>query len=549
MTRQALQSRFAPYGAPCRWIAGVVVLAVCVTLCGCSGAYYRRTADRDAYAVIAQKTAKVPGMRPNFSLTPAAPLAPAPEQAATARPVSLAEALTLAEANNRDFQSQRESLYLQSLDLVYARHLWTPIFSGTLAGAWRHTEPSDETTATGNANFSVSQLLWTGGEATLSLATNLARFVTGDPRRSASSLLDFAARQHLWRGAGVAIAMENLTQAERDMIYALRSFVRFKRQFDVQVASSYYNVLQQRDVVENVRLNMESLTTARGRAEMMAEAGRMADFEVAQARQQELSAKDSYIRAQENYQGQLDAFKIQLGLPIDASLELDPKELLKLRTEELPKVNHTREEVADIALKLRLDLATTADGVSDADRKVKVARDNLNPGVDLLLNASLGTEDNKALGFTKENGSYGYGVAVDLPLNQMAQRNAYRASLITLDKRKRDLDLNRDQVRVQINDAWRKLEQVRQSCEIQTESVKLAERRVDNTDMLVQAQRATIRDLLDSQQSLLDSRNQLTGALVAYRITLLQLWRDMEALEFKDGQFTEEIPRDYKRNN
>jgi outer membrane protein TolC len=343
--------------------------------------------------------------------------------------------------------------------------------------------------------------------------------------------------------------MENLTQAERSMIYTLRSYVRFQRDFDVSIASSYYGILQQRDLIENVRLDMEGKTTAADRAQMMAEAGRIPDYQVGQARQEELNAKDSYIIAVESYERQLDAFKIQLGLPVDAPLALDPAELSKLAEQEIPKPTHTSEEATRLALALRLDLATAADDVADSERKVKVAKDNLNPGVDLLLNAAIGTEaPSKALSFTKDNSSVGYGVSVDLPLNQVAQRNAYVASLISVDRSKRALDQTRDQIRLQINDDLRRLEQARQSYDIQKISLQLAERQVDNERMLLEAGRVAMRDLLDAQNALLGARNGLTRTLLEHRMALLQLWRDMEVLTFKNGQFTEEIPNDNQRN-
>ncbi len=547
MTTHTSKSRIAGSRAY-RWGIVAVVLGICAGLFGCSGEYYRKSADRDAYAIVAQKTPKVPGMEKSFSLAPVL-AGNAAKQLAPARRISLAEAITIARAFNHDYQTQREGVYLQALDLAYQRYLWRPIFSGILNAAWSSSEPSEDRSVTGNSTFSVNQLLWTGGDMSLTLATNFMRFLSGAPRETASSLLSFAATQHLWRGAGVSIAMENLTQAERSMVYAIRSFVRYERQFDVSIASSYYDVLHQRDTVANQLLNMNALTDARKRAQMMAEAGRMADFEVASAQQDELTAKDYWISTTQAYERKLDAFKIQLGLSIDTPLELDPSELSMLGAQELPKVNHTQQEATDLALRCRLDLATSGDSVVDAERKVKVARDNLNPSVDLVLNAAIGTQaPDKAFSFTKENSSYGYGVNVQLPLNQMQQRNAYRASLITLDQQKRARDLTRDQVRLDISNDWRNLDQARQSYEIQKLSVQLAERRVDNTQMLVEAQRATMRDLLDATSSLLASRNNLTSALVSYTITLLQLWRDMEALEFKDGQFIEEIPRDDKRN-
>jgi hypothetical protein len=45
--------------------------------------------------------------------------------------------------------------------------------------------------------------------------------------------------------------MENLTQAEREMLYALRKFTLYRKSFSVQIATDYYHVLRNRDMALN----------------------------------------------------------------------------------------------------------------------------------------------------------------------------------------------------------------------------------------------------------------------------------------------------------
>jgi len=64
--------------------------------------------------------------------------------------------------------------------------------------------------------------------------------------------------QPLWRGAGYKVTMENLTQAERNLLYTLRTFTLFRKRFTVDVATAYYGILQNRDAVRNDYVNLES---------------------------------------------------------------------------------------------------------------------------------------------------------------------------------------------------------------------------------------------------------------------------------------------------
>src|SRR5690606_16727166 len=54
------------------------------------------------------------------------------------RIISLSDALTLAFANNREFRSAREAVYLAALDLTLARHAFAPNLFGIVTGDFRH---------------------------------------------------------------------------------------------------------------------------------------------------------------------------------------------------------------------------------------------------------------------------------------------------------------------------------------------------------------------------------------------------------------------------
>ncbi|MDX1682180.1 MAG: hypothetical protein R3336_03575, partial [Phycisphaeraceae bacterium] len=66
---------------------------------------------------------------------------------------------------------------------------------------------------------------------------------------------------------------------------------------------------------------------------------------------------------------------------------------------------------------------------------------------------------------------------------------------------------------------------------IQAKAAALAKRRVDSTSLLLELGRAEIRDLLESQEALIAAQNALTAALVGYRISELEMQRDLGVLE------------------
>src|ERR1019366_2929445 len=98
----------------------------------------------------------------------------------------------------------------------------------------------------------------------------------------------------------------------------------------------------------------------------------------------------------------------------------------------------------------------------------------------------------------------------------------------------------RDQIELQVRDSWRTLEQARRAYQISEIGVKLAERRVEEQELLAELGRAKALDQVDAQNSLLSSKDQLTQALVAHTVARLQFWDNMGILYIKDnGQWLE----------
>jgi outer membrane protein TolC len=346
------------------------------------------------------------------------------------------------------------------------------------------------------------------------------------------STLGFTFTQPLWRGAGPLVVQENLTQAERNALYAVRAFARYEQSFAVDMASQYLRVIQDRDTVLNEWQNYRSLVENRERAEWLAKSERQAEFQVDQARQDELRAYNRWIVTRQSYINALDALKIELGIPVTTEIALDPRELDRLTAAGLLDIGTTLEEGTSRALAARFDLRNAADGVDDAARKVKVAENGLAGDVDLV--ASIGYQSldpaPQSARLTFERGNYSLGIKIDLPIDRLNERNALRQRQIAQQSAERALGLLRDNVILQVRRAVRQLDQARESYEIQKRSVQLAERRVESTQLLLQAGRASQRDVLESQRALVDAQNALTSALVDHTIAGLQFQRDVGTL-------------------
>ena len=524
-----------------RPLIGVVsCLASLLIGAGCSTEHYKAEADEEVYRILDAKWGEGLGSKVNYRISDVAvgPNDLAPGYALPASGVlSLADAVAAATANNRDYQTRKEQLYLEVLDLTLVRHSFVRQWFGTIDAGY--TRDSDDEQVDYEADLGFTQLLADGAAISADIAIDWARFLTGDPRTSLRSVLSASITAPLLRGSGRKIAQENLTQAERDALYQIRSFNRFRKTFVVSIATDYYRVLQQRDAVANAENDYQRAFESKERLEMEAKAGRKKPFEVDQAQQRVLQAGDSLVRAQERYEQSLDEFKVKLVLPTDAEIELDQNELKALAELGISQPDYALEEAVETALNQRLDLATSRDQVDDMVRKVEVAADGL--GAELNLTGGMNVGSTLNTDYTRlqfHNGTYTLGLNADLPLDRKSERNAYRKALITLEQQHRSYENDTDNVKLGVRDAYRELKKAAQTYQIQMNSLDLAQKRVESNSLLLEAGRLTTRDLLDSQDDLLAAQNNVTAALVSHIVAKLNFFRDIGVLQARpDGMW------------
>ena len=555
-----------------------LALAAWVTACGCTAKQYRRSADKEAYRAIAQKTPLVTNMTPQFSIEQTnvlrlddLPLAQqtngflGTEEASErgARMLSLEKALELAVRHSRVYQNSKEQLYLSALGLTLARYQFTPIFSGSGQGSYavqteQATEfqqnPSDPNGPPipvlsdnlaerhhvhGSGDLGVGWLIRDIGKISAAFTTDFLRFLSGGPSTLTSSEVGGTFSRPLLRNAGFKAEMESLTQAERDLLYAVREFVRFRKDFSVQIATAYYGVLGNRDAVRNSFLNLQSSHRSADRTRALANEGRTTQTDLGRLGQQELSAESAWINAIRTYQRALDDFKIQLGIPVETKLVLDDRDLEQLT---IRQPNMEVKDAIQVALAARLDYQNLRDQNADTARQLTLAADKLKPQIDFVANGGFSSKQ-QTKGFAMPDPNrynWNAGLNVDLPLNRKAERNAYRSALITQERSARALAQRQDEIAQQVRESWRTLDQARRTHEISEIGVKLAERRVEEQELLAELGRAKAQDQVDAQNDLANSKNQLTQALVGHTIARLQFWNNLGILYIKDnGQWEE----------
>jgi len=163
----------------------------------------------------------------------------------TGRPaylMTLDQAAELAMFNSREYQDQRENLYLAALPVTLERFSLAAQFLASQEAireyAGRNTPTGQTSNWTLNNGIGVSKILPTGALLLLNFS-NQTVFDFLNPKKTISeSTLDFSAIQPLLRGGGKAVTLEPLTLAERNLLYAIRNYARFRKELYVEIASN-----------------------------------------------------------------------------------------------------------------------------------------------------------------------------------------------------------------------------------------------------------------------------------------------------------------------
>ncbi|MBN1807122.1 MAG: TolC family protein [Sedimentisphaerales bacterium] len=538
--------------------ATVVYWILCVGvvfgfLGGCrSPEKYKAEADKEVYRIIDSKWKNDFGQKTNYVVSDAnIPESEVSESATTnnvdvAKMVPESGVLTLQQAVeistkfNRDYQSQKEALFLSALGLTLTRHQYARQWFGTIDGSYVDDKTGgDDMSVDGSFGVDQQFLLLEGILVNVGIALDWTRFLTGDPRTTLGSILSGdVAIPLLGSGAGKQ-AREDLTQAERNVLYRIRTFNRYRKTFVVSIISDYYQVLQLKNSVIIAEKSYERLIDSTNQLKMEAEVGQRAPSEADEAVQRLLEAENNLVTTRQRYEAALDRFKIRLSLPTDANIVLDQNELAALEKIGISKPEYTEEEAMEMALARRLDLANTKDELEDSARKLELAAEGL--GVQLNLTGSMDVSSADKTNFDNlqfHQGVYRLGFDTNFPFDRKAERNAYRTALINVEQRKRSYDNETDNVKLDVRQAYRDLLEKAESYRIQKEGLRLAERRVEEQKLLLEYGRGTIRLLLETEDDLVRAQNELTGALIDHTIAKMSFFRDIGILQVKpDGMW------------
>lgn len=245
--------------------------------------------------------------------------------------LALEDIVELTLLNSRELQAQKEGLFRVALALSLERfdYQLKPSVGGNGSAAnYTHSRSGGITDDRlfVPTDFQIDKMLYTGGDFLGRFANDVLLTFNG-PQGFAvnvgSEALFNLSQSLLQRD----VRLENLTQAERNLVYAARDFTRFRKELFVQQASDYYSLIRQYRQIEINCQNYFTLAREFNQRSVEIQFGMAARTQLDQVEQQVISGRQSILSICTALENSLDSLKIRMGLPTEQPLNLDLAEL------------------------------------------------------------------------------------------------------------------------------------------------------------------------------------------------------------------------------
>ena len=443
--------------------------------------------------------------------------------ASISEPLSLGDALSWANKHAREVEFAEYDYLSTTLSLLGELHLWGPRFSNSITtGLDANTTGGLYDTSVDVINdFRITQNLLGGGSVSATALSNFAKDLHASSTSDSVSELGIEIEIPLLKGAGV-VARESLIQAKRNLVYAARSFERFRRVFYRDIVSDYLSLVVQKQSLNNAQMGVDSLRQLALRQTALYLSGRTRLYDSADAENQALAAVARLSQSWEQYRLAVDRFKIRIGWPIDSTIDVIPTSIGVV-----PPAVGVGEAVVQ-ALRFRLDLQNEFNQLGDAKRGVENAKDDLLPTATISMSATTTSEPDKPAKFVGKDIDYIAGLYVDLPLDRETERISVRQKQISLERAKREYREARDTVAVEVRSSLRNIEVYQFTLDLQIRNVEIAVLGLDsiNADpdrVSVLDQTRAISDLQSAKNARDSARRDLELSIVDYLLRAGQL--------------------------
>lgn len=463
--------------------------------------------------------------------------------------LSLQQYIELVLANHGDVQVAKLNVYSQENDVQAALSPFDPRFAASF-DATRGQTPSQDTLQGGDIVSSLGQVGRAEFAKTFDTGTDLSANFSTNRNSNNRTIATFNPSlretfgvnlsQPLLRGRGRSIQripyLVARIQLDRSQEQARQQIIGLVAQAEIQ----YWIAVQQRESLEVQRNNLNLAQTSLERSRRELELGAISPLDIYQPEQQAANAQVFVTNAIYSLEQAEAAVRRQIGADLDPDFRDMPLNLTESADPPEETLVLNEDELIELAFATRPELSAQQRQLDIRDLNIKQATNQLRP--DLSLNASYSIQglggnslirdgdDGPVIGlmpgglgdaFSQLAGldypTYSVGLSLNLPLRN--RRAAADLANQTIAKRQDlyDLRSTEQDVRLDVVQAIAQVEQAKAGVTQAVEARRFSQLRLDAEQQRYDLGVSTIFFLLQAQDALIQSQNQVVNQSINYR--------------------------------
>lgn len=442
--------------------------------------------------------------------------------------VTLDQAVQAALVQNERLLNQRDDVTQADFGVRVAQREFRPRVVPNVLGSFGQTDVSAQT-----YRLDLLQRFTTGTEVRVGAGAATAQIpgdAAGSDVRFYNTDTTVTLSQPLLRGFGPAIARNGLAAAELRKSEAVRGQALAEQQIALEVAVAYYRLVAQTVSIDVSRQGLDRARRLRDASEAKLDAGLVSQLDVLRAQQLVTQAESQYFDTQAAVDEARDQLTYLMGRDRGEPFTVD----LSVPTPDDAPVDAVA--ATDIALDRRLDLTSRRAQTADAERLVRVARNQRLPQFD--VNLAL-TRRETAGSLSRSFGTDGFQVAtfftIAMPQDRGAAALQFQSAALDQERRRRELRALERQVGDDVRRALRERDRTLRNVIATATNVDLARREVEVAQLRYERGLSNNLDVVTAESGLLGAELRRLQALTDAAVMALRVRTVLGVLDPRAG--------------
>lgn len=321
----------------------------------------------------------------------------------------------------------------------------------------------------------------------------------------------------LLKGRGATATTAELRSAERNIRAQQHALTLAQQQLVISVATAYYGILRDQMLIDVNQRALERAQLLLQATEAKLKVGMASQMDVFRAELQALTAETGVVDAKES----LEQTKRQCNLLLGADLGTEFTLSTPLQYE---PVELDSDQLVQQALDTRLELYDTYENITEAERRLRIARQNLYPPLDFSVQYTFSGSGN-ALDESFDLKRQGWGIGVNSSFNvSFAQeQSAYQQAQMAYNAALRALQTTEQDVMLNVLQTITSVRQAQTRVTLQEQSVAQAEKQLELAELRYKKGLSDNLAVIEAEESVIKAKSSYYSAVMQHVLSKMKL--------------------------